>query len=335
MSFSSVIRRIFYWLTAGLFLWFLIKYKGEFLSVFAQMSDGKWYWMIGALFLQLSEYMFHNMAMVEAYRSLGVDRDKGELFRLNVAVVAVNVLIPTLNVAGVAFLVDEARRRGYPGRIALVANLLTVFSDGLVFLTFASAMGFIFISTEELNPFFLFVPFLLLIIVGLAFLAGVYFWHHPHRLRTLMHRFLRWWPGEKKVEHWATQWVTLTEESQISISHLAKIMLSKLTAHFVAFLCLSCVFRAFGIVGGFPLLPATAYAAAIFFMIFSPTPMGIGVVEGAMILAMVNQGVSTPTATAIAISYRGLAFWLPFLVGFFFLQQTRKGVREDVRHLFE
>lgn len=66
--------------------------------------------------------------------------------------------------------------------------------------------------------------------------------------------------------------------------------------------------------------PGTLIASlsiAHLFLIVSPTPGGIGIVEGILALALRTLDVSLGDATVISLSYRGLSFWMPFLVGIF------------------
>jgi phosphatidylglycerol lysyltransferase len=54
----------------------------------------------------------------------------------------------------------------------------------------------------------------------------------------------------------------------------------------------------------------------VLFWIVAITPQGIGVVEGTMALVLISLGVPAEKSTVIALSFRGLAFWLPLLIGF-------------------
>ena len=61
----------------------------------------------------------------------------------------------------------------------------------------------------------------------------------------------------------------------------------------------------------------------------SPIPAGVGMVEGAMALAFASLGVPTARAAVLAVTYRGLSFWLPFLVGLFTLHQQNALVLKE------
>ena len=69
--------------------------------------------------------------------------------------------------------------------------------------------------------------------------------------------------------------------------------------------------------------PLTAgYAIGFVFWVVSPTPQGIGVVEGVMALVYTSLGVPAPAVLAV-LTFRGLTFWLPLLIGFFLLHRVR------------
>jgi uncharacterized protein (TIRG00374 family) len=63
-----------------------------------------------------------------------------------------------------------------------------------------------------------------------------------------------------------------------------------------------------------------AYSIGLLFVIVSPTPAGLGVVEGMLTLALTTLGVPLGTATVLTLTFRGLTFWLPFVNGFIALR---------------
>jgi uncharacterized protein (TIRG00374 family) len=74
-----------------------------------------------------------------------------------------------------------------------------------------------------------------------------------------------------------------------------------------AFLAFQVPFSGGTIIGGF--------AMGYLFMIVSPTPAGIGVVEGALPLALRSLRVVWSQAVVITILYRAITFWVPLGVG--------------------
>jgi uncharacterized protein (TIRG00374 family) len=61
------------------------------------------------------------------------------------------------------------------------------------------------------------------------------------------------------------------------------------------------------IIGGF--------AISYLFLIVSPTPSGIGIVEGIMPLALTSLRVPWSEAVVITLAYRAVTFWFPLAVG--------------------
>ncbi|MCJ7568866.1 MAG: flippase-like domain-containing protein, partial [Anaerolineales bacterium] len=59
-----------------------------------------------------------------------------------------------------------------------------------------------------------------------------------------------------------------------------------------------------------------SFSVSYLFTIASITPSGVGFVEGAMALTQNAMGVNPLTSTAIALTYRGITFWLTLAYGF-------------------
>jgi len=57
------------------------------------------------------------------------------------------------------------------------------------------------------------------------------------------------------------------------------------------------------------------FASAYLFLIVSPTPYGIGVVETLLPLALTSLSVAWEDSVIITLVYRGITFWLPLFLG--------------------
>lgn len=64
----------------------------------------------------------------------------------------------------------------------------------------------------------------------------------------------------------------------------------------------------------------SSVAVASTLTIVSPTPLGVGIVEGALAYVLAVSGVQTERALLISLLYRGFTLWLPMLYGFVALQ---------------
>ena len=65
------------------------------------------------------------------------------------------------------------------------------------------------------------------------------------------------------------------------------------------------------------------YVVATLFAMISFVPQGVGVVEAAVTVAFALFGIDSATGLAVVIVYRGIVFWLPFLVGAVVIQRIK------------
>jgi uncharacterized protein (TIRG00374 family) len=57
------------------------------------------------------------------------------------------------------------------------------------------------------------------------------------------------------------------------------------------------------------------FSIGYLFFVVSPTPAGLGIVEGALTLGLVSLNVPLNQAAAVTLAYRGVTFWVPLLIG--------------------
>jgi len=72
------------------------------------------------------------------------------------------------------------------------------------------------------------------------------------------------------------------------------------------------------------------FSIGYLFVIISPTPAWIGVVEGALTLSLTSMYISLEDAAVITLSYRGITFWIPMLAGMISLRMLeRVGIKPN------
>jgi uncharacterized protein (TIRG00374 family) len=97
-------------------------------------------------------------------------------------------------------------------------------------------------------------------------------------------------------------------------------LLNKGLLFFVLFFC----FLAFRVPVDAGILIA-GLSIAHLFLIVSPTPAGIGIVEGILTVALTTLGVTIEDAAVVTLAYRGFSFWLPLLVGMITFRLVSRG----------
>jgi hypothetical protein len=57
------------------------------------------------------------------------------------------------------------------------------------------------------------------------------------------------------------------------------------------------------------------FSIGYLFVIVSPTPAGVGIVEGVLTLSLSNLGIPLEAAAIITLAFRGITFWFPLGLG--------------------
>jgi phosphatidylglycerol lysyltransferase len=146
-------------------------------------------------------------------------------------------------------------------------------------------------------------------------------------LQRLVSRVMGWFrrPSPLPAE-WADRTSAEFNDAAASIrAHPDRLALTfgvALAAYAIDLFSLAMIFRAYGERPLFGPLVA-GFSMAILFWLVAVTPEGVGVVEGTMALVFISLGFPSQTATAIALAFRGLTFWLPVLAGFVVLRKLQ------------
>jgi uncharacterized protein (TIRG00374 family) len=91
-------------------------------------------------------------------------------------------------------------------------------------------------------------------------------------------------------------------------------MLLGLSSKVLLIIVLFLIFMAFDVPVSAGTLIA-GFSIAFLFTIVSPTPNGVGFVEGALTLTLASFYIPLSDAAVVAITYRGVTFWLPLVFG--------------------
>lgn len=293
-----------------------------------------------ALTLQAGEFSFILLALLTGglwivctglgyravYHVLGMDEERGHMIVLGAAVIFVNVITPSAGASAIATLIGDARRHDRPAARVMVAwalnllfeylSLLCVVTLGLAVLARRNTINWGEITASMI---------LLLAALGLGtllylgmksgdLLGRVLAWLARlinHLLRPIIHR-------DYLEEHRAHTFAYEAAEGIATLRHRPKDLWLPVTLALsnkaLLMLTLALLFLAFQV----PFSTGTiiaGFSLAYLFVIVSPTPAGVGIVEGVMTLMLNSLNVPLEAAAVITLAFRGITFWLPLLVG--------------------
>ena len=333
-------RRLLLWLLLIAFVWVVVTRVTEIQNLAETLGKGIWTWVLVAAILQVVYYIVMTASYQAAFWTVEVRGRLFELLPVTFAALFVNVVAPSGNVSGMALWADDAARRGQSPARTMAGALLQLIVDFVAF-TLVLTIGMVYLFLEHDLKVYEIVGAIVLFILTLALssVLALGLWH-PELLR----RLLLWLKNAanqlakrlKRADFFDDEWVERNAAEYTDASaaiarypeRLARTLGITFIAHIVDLTSLYVLFLAFHYPIQFWALVA-GYAMGILFWIVSPTPQGIGVVEGVMTLVFTSLGVPAAVAATVTLAFRGLTFWLPMLIGFIILRWVRTfGVEE-------
>jgi len=305
---------------------FIIFSFSELERTIATLQQGNLWYILLAFLIQIGWFFLVGITYRSLYRLLGMSESISNLTKVAAAATFVNVIMPTAGVGGVAIFVNAARKDGHPtGRVTLAAALFVLF-DLAAFLAVLGLGMIVLIRRNNLSAGEITASLILLSIASvLAFtlylgfrsveLMGNFLARLARLVNAILRPFIR---RDYLREERAHEFAHEMADGLASLPDRPRGLLKPLFLAFVnkgLLICiLLCAFLAFQvpysggtIIGGF--------AIGYLFMIVSPTPSGIGVVEGVLPLALKSLRVVWSQAVVVTIVYRAMTFWVPLGVG--------------------
>ena len=284
-------------------------------------------WFLGlALLVQALWFFVLGWVFQSIYAALGLKESKRRLTLVAAASGFVSIVTPSAGVGGLALFIADGRSRGLPPGKVTLAGALYILFDQAAFLCVLAVAMVVLIRRQNLGPgeitaslILLSIACVLAFLLFLGYRSAEALGEALARLARLVNHIVgpilhREYLSETRAYAFAIEisdgLSALPERPRSLIQPFVLSLSNKVLLMGVlvcSFLSFDVPFSAGTIVGGF--------AIAYLFLIVSPTPSGIGVVEGVMALALSSLRVNFSAAVIITLAYRGVTFWLPLAVG--------------------
>ena len=305
---------------------FIMARLAEVQAVVETLQRGDWRFIflaVGIVFIWLFTVAF---SYKKIYSALGLSEKVKHLLPMASAAIFLNVVAPSAGMSGMSVFVAQAKRGKYSTGRAAVAGALHVLLDyGAFFCVLALGLIVLF-RRNALDAGEIFASIVLLVIFG--FLAtliylGMRSAHSLGRalswLASIVNRLL--WPFLKREYLSQKRAYEFAEEAADGLRVLLKTPQNLVVPFALALLkqamlmsVLWSTLRMFQVPFSSGTLIA-GYSVGYLFTIITPTPAGLGVVEGALTLALTSMYIPFSTAAIVTLAYRGFTFWFPLLVG--------------------
>jgi len=329
-----VLRRLIYWILVIAFLYVVSVRYDEIIILTRTIAAGEWLWVIAAALLQVIYLTLFTTSFKFALYTVEIKRGFFDLLPVMLGSLFVNVVAPAGGVAGIALFVDDSSRRGFSPMRSTAGMILQLIADfSTLTLVLIAGVIYLFIQGGVRGLILVGLGIIFLVTVGLGVVLLLGLWRPSLLIRlfrfiqnVINHLVLKFGKRKLLTEEWAQKSAEDYIGAAEAISHHPRRLMATglimLAAHVVAIISLYLLFLAFygpieiGVI-------VAAYAVGILSLIIAPLPQGTGVIEGAMVLAFISLGVAWDVAFSVTLTYRGVTFWLPLVIGFLLLRKVK------------
>ena len=299
---------------------------GELESILETLQHGNFWFILLAVLIQLSWFLMMGLVYRSLYQVLGMQDSIYRLSLLSASATFVNIVAPTIGMSGMAFFISHAARNGRSVGKVTIVTMLGLFLDYVAFLFILTLGLIVLFRRNDLDPTEIAASGVMFAIAaGFGFLlylgsrSADALGNALARMARLVNRVMnpilhRAYLSEDRAHEFAHEMAGDLKSLPEKYHSLVVPLLYSLAGKALLMCVLLSVFMAFQvpfsagtIIGGF--------AIAYLFLIVSPTPAGVGIIEGVMPLALSSLRVPWSEAVVITLAYRGITFWLPLAIG--------------------
>lgn len=297
----------------------------------ATMSQGAAIPLAIAVCTQLGKYFAQSWGYHFAFKAVGETMKPRSTIKLVFGTFFLNTVMPSLNLAGTTLIVDDARRRGIsPGKSTSAALLMQITIDGAF--TTLMLIGFAILSTVlHLSPLWYLFGLIVICLVGVMIAMMIVGHRNPSLLIRILTPIARLINKllvlikKQPLTPWVNKTVSSFSEAAGLIKNNPKPVVKTFGCSLIASCCELACFCLVGVAFGVSMPEALVcgYVTATLFAMVSITPQGVGFVEAFVTIAFTSFGISAAAGVTIGVVYRGIVFWMPFLIGAILIQTTK------------
>ena len=299
---------------------------GELESIAQTLQHGIIWFLLLAVLIQFAWFLMTGLVFQSLYHVLGMHDTLYRLVLLAASATFINIVAPSIGMSGMAFFISHAGRNGQAVGKVTVANMLFLFLDYMAFLVVLTLGLIVLIRRNDLDPTEIVASSVIFAVAaGFGFLlylgarSAEALGNVLARMARLVNRVVypfihRAYLSEARAHEFAHEMASDLKSLPERFHNLFLPFLYAFASKALLMCVLVSVFLAFQvpfsagtIIGGF--------AIAYLFLIVSPTPAGVGIIEGIMPLALSSLRVPWSAAVVITLAYRGITFWIPLGFG--------------------
>lgn len=325
----GALRMVIIGVVAIIVLAFVIMRGDQLKELYDAIQKGSPIFIVLAVAAQLGKYASQGFGFRACFNVVDAPIDFKTGLSLVFGTFFVNTVAPSMNLAGTSLVMETAHRKGYQaGKGTGAALLMQLCIDSGFVIIMLIAFGILSL-TVGLQPGWFLVGLVAIALVGGLVLVMVLGGMKPKLmirilkpLERLANKVLRLFK-KGPIDGWVDRTIMSFSDAAGNIvkspAKTARAYAFSIFASICEIACFCFVGMAFGIYSPEPLI--CGYVIATLFAMISPVPQGVGIVEAAVTVAFGMFQIDAAVGLTIVMVYRGIVFWLPFLIGAIVIQR--------------
>lgn len=331
-------RKILVILAFFLLVGFVMVSLGELEKTLYTLQHFNLLFLLLGIMLQVLYFAGEAYGYRALYRLMDINESLWHLSLVSIGANFINVVAPSGGVGGMAVFADDAHRRGLPkGKAAAVAALFLFLEYAAFLLVLLLGLAVFFRRSNDLGPgeisavvmmVALVAGFGVLIYIGSHSgprLAAILGWTSRQINRLLWNFIHREYFRETVAREFALE--VAEGLSILRLTHRSNLVVPyslELLAKIIQIMIFATCFLGFGVDFSIGTVIA-GFAMCYLFLIISPTPSGVGIVEIVLPSVLVSLRVPLEQAVVVTLAYRAITFWMPLALGAVAFRQLQKG----------
>lgn len=295
------------------------------------IKQGTPFFIGAAVVAQMCKYLAQGRGFQACFNTVNGHISYGTGLSLVFGTFFMNTVAPSMNLAGTSLVMATATKNGMQAGKGTTAALLMQLSIDTGFVIIMLVTFGALSLTVGLQPGWLAVGAVAIALVGGLVLLITVGGLKPDLVLKVLHPFVKL--ADRVLARFKKPAIDESVDRTIrnfsSAAHLITKNPRKTVQSFLwTTLSSICEMSCFVLVGfsfgvHHPEALICGYVVATLFAMISFVPQGVGVVEAAVTVAFALFGIDSATGLAVVMVYRGIVFWLPFLVGAFVIQRMK------------
>ncbi|KKR06001.1 MAG: putative membrane protein [candidate division WS6 bacterium GW2011_GWF2_39_15] len=323
---KKLIKSLMYGIIIIFFLWVIYQNLEDFQTLASTIQRVKPFLLLNTILLGLGNFVIYSFIFQKSFQTISEETKYPKLLTKTIVYHFLSISNPLGVTGGSAYLVKYAVERGLSHIKAVFGLLVTNLSTNLAYLSILIFTLYSLNLSNRLELYQWYAAFVIFAIILGIILALAFFIILPkfsgnvaHTVARIINRIVKPVIGrellsDRTIEDYTNEARTLSSRFDKSIYKFLQSLPISLAYHGINVLILFLSFYAFDI-----LIPIskimTLYGVITLFTVVSPTPQGLGIVEGLAQTAAVSVQIPGSGAILAILIYRLAVLWIPALLG--------------------